>query len=184
MAESISSPTIRLATLADAAALAEIAARTFDDTFSPHTPPEDMALFLAEKYGLAQQTAELRDPAMTTLLAEVDGRLAGFAQLKHGPLPDCVTGPRPIEIYRLYLDKEWKGRGVAQALMAAARAEARRLGAETIWLGVWERNARAIAFYAKCGFVEVGSHLFPVGNDPQIDRIMVSPLAGDKIAGQ
>ena len=170
------SPTIRPATLADAAALAEIAARTFDDTFSPQTPAADMALFLAEKYGVAQQTAELRDAAMTTLLVELEGRLAGFAQLKEGPVPECVAGPRPIEIYRFYLDKEWKGRGVAQALMEAARAEARRLGAETIWLGVWEKNARAIAFYSKCGFIEVGSHLFPVGNDPQVDRIMVSPL--------
>lgn len=169
--------TIRPATLADAAALAEIAARTFDDTFSPHTPSEDMALFLAEKYGLAQQTAEIRDPAMTTLLVEIEGRLAGFAQLKEGTAPECVAAPRPIEIYRFYLDREWKGRGVAQALMAAARAEARRLGAETIWLGVWERNHRAIAFYSKCGFTEVGSHLFPVGNDPQVDRIMVSALS-------
>lgn len=167
---------IRHATVADAAALAEIAARTFRDTFAPQTSPEDLALFLEERYGVPQQTAELRDPVMTTLLAEVAGEFAGFAQLKAGPRPDCVTGPRPIEIYRLYLDRKWQGRGVAQALMEAARAEARRVGAETIWLGVWERNARAIAFYAKCGFVDVGWHLFPVGNDPQIDRILVSPL--------
>lgn len=168
--------TIRPAALADASALAEVAARTFRDTFVPQTRPEDVARFLAERYGVEQQLAEIRDPAMSTLLAAVEGTLSGFVQLKLGLPPECVTGPKPIEIYRLYLDKEWHGRGLAQALMETAGAEARRLGAETLWLGVWERNARALAFYVKCGFVDVGWHLFPVGDDPQIDRILVRSL--------
>ena len=186
MPEPLPPPTIRPATLSDAAALAEIAARTFCETFVPQTRPEDVARFLAERYGVAQQSAEIADPAMTTLLAEVEGTLAGFVQLKLGPPPECVTGPKPVEIYRLYLDKEWHGRGLAQALMETACSEARRLGAETLWLGVWEHNSRAIAFYVKCGFVDVGWHLFPVGDDPQIDRILERPLdePGDKIAGR
>jgi len=88
----------------------------------------------------------------------------------------CVTGPRPIEIARFYVDFRWHGRGVARRMMAAAAAEAERRGAATLWLGVWEHNPRAIAFYAKCGFEDVGSHVFMVGNDAQTDRLMAAPL--------
>jgi ribosomal protein S18 acetylase RimI-like enzyme len=67
---------------------------------------------------------------------------------------------------------------VAHALMTAALAAAVERGAETIWLGVWERNPRAIAFYRKWGFEDVGSHDFLLGNDRQIDRLMVRAVIG------
>jgi len=71
---------------------------------------------------------------------------------------------------------DWHGHGVAQELMTASIAEARRRRADAIWLGVWERNPRALAFYRRCGFVEVGDHVFPLGNDPQRDLVMVLAL--------
>jgi ribosomal protein S18 acetylase RimI-like enzyme len=78
-----------------------------------------------------------------------------------------------VELARFYVDRPWHGRGVARELMDAARAAARNLGGRTFWLGVWEHNPRAIAFYAKCGFRDVGSHKFLVGSDLQTDRVMV-----------
>jgi ribosomal protein S18 acetylase RimI-like enzyme len=63
--------------------------------------------------------------------------------------------------------------------MAAAIEAAEAAGARTLWLGVWERNPRAIAFYRKAGFVDVGSQLFVVGTDPQTDRLMERSLASD-----
>ena len=78
-----------------------------------------------------------------------------------------------VEISRFYVDRRHHGRGIAQALMAEAYQAAGELGGKTIWLGVWERNPRAIAFYAKSGFVDVGSHPFLVGSDLQTDRVMV-----------
>jgi diamine N-acetyltransferase len=168
--------TIRVAGPADAAVLAELGARTFRDAFGAENTPENMALYLERAYGLSQQTAELTDPGMATLLAEMDGQPAGFAQLRESPAPGFVTGPGPIELWRFYVDRPWQGRGVAQALMAGARAEAARRGGRTLWLAVWERNERAMAFYRKCGFLDVGSQPFILGGDRQTDRVMAATL--------
>jgi diamine N-acetyltransferase len=167
---------IRTATPADAGPLAALAARTFSEAFGPDNTPEDLALHLARSYGVPQQSAELVDPALTSLLVEVDGEAAGYAQIKSGPPPESVSGTAPLEIMRFYLDRRWHGRGLAQQLMDATIEEARRRGAGTLWLGVWERNPRAIAFYAKCGFVSTGSKIFCVGDDEQKDLVMVKPL--------
>jgi len=167
---------IRLGTAIDAASLAELAARTFRETFAADNSREDMALYLASAYGASQQQEELIDPDITTLLAEVDGQLAGYAQLRSGEAPECVTGESPIELWRFYVAQSWHGRGIAQALMRQAELEAARRGARTMRLGVWEHNARAKAFYGKNGFVDVGSHVFMVGTDAQTDRILVRQL--------
>jgi ribosomal protein S18 acetylase RimI-like enzyme len=174
---------IRHATMQDAALLAELAARTFAEAFGADNRPEDLALHLARLYGVAQQSAELADAAVTTLLASADAQVAGYAQLRAGPPPDCVAGPEPLELWRFYVDRPWHGRGVAQELMRAVLDAAQKRGARTLWLGVWERNARAQAFYRKYGFVDVGSHLFVVGTDPQKDRILTRPLPEAQAAG-
>ena len=168
---------IRAGEAGDAPALAELAARTFRETFAADNRPEDMALHLAHAYGTSQQGSELADPNVATLLAEVDGQLAGYAQLRSGATPAHVAGEAPIELWRFYIAQSWQGRGVAQALMQSVESEAYRRGGRTLWLGVWERNERAKAFYAKTGFVDVGAHVFMVGTDPQTDRILVRPLA-------
>jgi ribosomal protein S18 acetylase RimI-like enzyme len=161
----------------DAAALAEFAARTFAETFGPDNRPDDMAMFLASTFTVEHQAREIADPAWVTLLVEIEGTLAGYAQVRRSQPPQFVTGPSPIELYRFYVDTAWQGRGVAQRLMAEVRATAAELGGRTLWLGVWEHNPRAQAFYAKCGFRDVGSHEFVLGTDTQTDRIFVASLA-------
>ena len=168
--------TIRFALPTDAQQLSAFAAQTFQETFAADNRPEDIALHLATAYGPSQQQAELSDPAITTLFAQVDGQLAGFAQLRTGGVPECVSGESPVELWRFYVSGNWHGRGIAQTLMARVEAEAYRLGGRTLWLGVWERNHRAQAFYRKTGFVEVGSHAFMVGTDAQVDRLMTAVL--------
>jgi ribosomal protein S18 acetylase RimI-like enzyme len=168
--------TIRYGVESDATALAELAARTFKETFGEGTGDEDMASYLAEAYGTPQQEQELVDPDITTLLIECDGILAGYAMVRSGTAPDCVTGESPLELWRFYIASGWHGRGLAQSLMQRVEIEAQQRGGRTLWLGVWEHNARARAFYSKCGFTDVGSHVFVVGSDPQTDRIMVRSL--------
>lgn len=167
---------IRRANDSDASALAELAARVFYDTFAAHNTPEDMELFLRSAYGEARQLLEIRDPSITTLLVSCDGTLCGYAQIKSGHVVPSVQGPDPIEIMRFYIDKEFHGRGLAQQLMSEVEQIARTMGAKTIWLGVWERNDRAIAFYEKCGFRRVGEVPFLVGNDLQTDLVLERPL--------
>ncbi|HEV7595723.1 MAG TPA: GNAT family N-acetyltransferase [Gemmatimonadaceae bacterium] len=167
---------IRAGMPTDATALAELAARTFRDTFAANNRPEDIEVHIAHAYGTSQQERELVDPDIATLLVEVDGQLAGYAQLRSGAPPECVTGAEPVELWRFYIAQPWHGRGVAQALMQRVQSDAYRRGGRTLWLGVWERNARAKAFYHKHGFMDVGSHVFMVGKDAQTDRILVRPL--------
>jgi ribosomal protein S18 acetylase RimI-like enzyme len=88
-----------------------------------------------------------------------------------------VPGNDRLELSRFYVDRPWHGRGVAQALMTATVREAARRGGETLWLGVWERNPRGIAFYRKCGFADVGTQTFVLGSDPQNDRVMALTLS-------
>lgn len=168
--------TIRSAVPADAARLAELAARTFRATFAADNAAEDMAAHLTQAYGPLQQGRELTDPNIVTLLADANGRSVGYAQLRRGPAPQCVTGEAPIELWRFYVDREWHGHGIAQVLMRHVELVAQRTGARTLWLGVWERNERAKAFYRKSRFVDVGSHVFMVGTDAQTDRVLVRSL--------
>jgi ribosomal protein S18 acetylase RimI-like enzyme len=168
--------TIRTATAADAAVVADLARRTFYDTFAATNDATDMALYLSSAYGVDQQTRELNDRDITTLLVEVAGQAVGYAQVRGDHVPDCVTGPSPVELWRFYIDRGWHGRGIAQALMEQVRATARARGAKTLWLGVWERNHRARAFYAKCGFTGAGEHIFLFGTDPQTDLVLVTAL--------
>ena len=175
----MSAPTIRRATVDDAASLTEIAARIFHETFAAENDPEDMRAYMDEAFTVARQAEEIADPRSTILLAEVDGELAGYARLLDGEVPEEVAGERPIELARLYADGRFHGKGLGAALLEACFDEARRCGYRTIWLGVWERNWRALAFYRKWGFVECGSHVFLLGSDPQTDLLMARPVDGD-----
>ena len=156
----------------DAALLAKLGSRTFAETFAADNTPEDMAAYLASAFSLAQQAAELADPACVFQIAEANGVAVGYALLRAGKAPDVVTDNKPIEIVRLYAAREGLGRGVGAALMQACISEARRLGYETLWLGVWEHNQRARAFYRKWNFAEVGTHNFQLGADQQTDFLM------------
>ena len=156
--------------------LADLARTTFYDAFAATNDPADMALHLERAYGVLQQAGELQDPAITTLLVEKDGKVIAYAQIRDHHVPHCVKGPAPIELWRFYVDRGWHGQGIAQALMDRVKTEARQRGARTLWLGVWEHNARARAFYAKCGFGDAGEHTFVFGTDPQTDRVMTTML--------
>ena len=176
-----SSIVVRQAVLADAAALCRLGANTFRDTFEAHNTPEDMEQYLAESFTPERQATEIADPSGTVLLAERRGAsekagVLGYAHLSSGSTPEAVSGPDPIELKRLYVARAWHGQGVAQALMDASLAVARARGAKTVWLGVWERNPRAVAFYEKYGFTRVGEHTFQLGSDKQTDWILELPI--------
>lgn len=173
-------PRIRIATPADAESLAALAERTFRDTFADDNSADDMDAYVRDAFSLDRVRAELADDASTFLLAFVDGREQpiGYARLRTGTAGASVTGPDPVELQRLYADRSVLGRGVGAALMRASLDAARSAGRRTLWLGVWEQNARAIAFYERWGFEKVGSHVFRLGSDHQTDLIMARPVPG------
>ncbi len=167
----------RIATPADAARISVFARRLFEEEFGPNNTAHDMAMYLPNAFSEDRQTTELSDPSRRYLLGEHDGELAAYTLLRVGSTDSAVDGPNPVEIERFYVDAPWQGRGEAQRMMQQVMALARQLGGETLWLGVWERNARAIRFYEKHGFVDVGSHPYLLGTDWQTDRVMSQPLA-------
>ncbi len=171
-----SNPVIRRAASTDADLLAELGARTFSETFAADNTPEDMNAYLVSSFSPAQQAAELADPHSIFLIAEIDEIAAGYAKLQAGDALEGVEGEKPIELVRLYVYKEWLGRGVGEALMRTCIDEAQQAGHQTLWLGVWERNGRAQAFYRKWDFREVGEHVFQLGADPQTDILMERAL--------
>ena len=156
----------------DAALLAELGARTFSETFAPDNSPADMAAYLVSAFSPAQQALELTDLSSSFLIAETNGVAVGYAMLRSGNVLDSVTGDNPIELVRLYVSQESLGSGVGAALMKACINEAKQRGYETLWLGVWEHNRRARAFYRQWNFHEVGTHIFQLGDDPQTDILM------------
>jgi ribosomal protein S18 acetylase RimI-like enzyme len=174
-------PAIRKAERNDARRLAHFAERTFRETFGPMNTAEDMDLHCRTNYSEAIQAGEIADPGMITLLSEHGTELAGFAQIRWGGAPVCVRAKSPGEIQRLYVASEWHGQGVAPALMGACLAELQLRGSDVVWLGVWERNPRAIAFYRKYGFADVGAHIFPLGRDPQRDVVLARPVSGTQV---
>jgi ribosomal protein S18 acetylase RimI-like enzyme len=168
---------VRRADSSDARLLASLGARTFSETFASENTPEDMAAYLQSAFSHAQLTAELSDAHSIFFVAEATGEAAGYAKLYEGDLrPDCLTGVRAVELVRLYVLQRWLGRGVGRALMQRCMDEARRAGYSTMWLGVWERNRRAQAFYRKCGFRPVGERIFQLGSDAQTDWLMERAL--------
>ena len=169
---------VRRAAPVDAGPLAALAERTFREAFESVNTPENMAQHCRDCYGEGIQGREIADPARVTLLCESGGELAGYAQLRWGVPPACVAGTAPGEIQRLYVANAFHGRGVAQVMMDACLAELAARGSDVAWLGVWEHNPRALAFYRKYRFVAVGAQVFPVGDDPQRDLVMVRPFPG------
>lgn len=174
----VSSLRFRRAARGDAAVFAAFAARVFIETFGDENNPDDLREHVETTYNLERQSAEIRDEDTATWLVERDdGALIAYAQICRKRVPPCVVSTAPVEIYRFYVDRAAHGAGVAQALMSTAFAQAREWDADVVWLGVWEHNPRAMAFYRKFGFVDVGSLDFFVGPDRQTDRVFVVPLA-------
>ena len=169
---------IRRGVASDAAALATFATRTFAEAFGDFTANADMQEHLAATYRPDLQARELADPAVVTLLALQDERIVAFAQVRRNAnAPACVTLPDAVELQRLYADRSVHGTGLSMRLMQRALDAARELGGRYAWLGVWERNDRAMAFYRKAGFEDIGSTHYVVGSDRQIDRVFLASLS-------
>lgn len=165
--------TIRRATPADHELLATIGHETFHDTFAADNTPDDMAHYLGRAFSPDRQAAELADPDALFLIADLGGTPVAYARLRWETTHSVVPGTRLLEIARLYVRRPWLGAGIGAALMRACLDEAVRSGCDVVWLGVWERNLRALAFYEKWGFSVVGQQVFQLGADLQRDLIMM-----------
>jgi diamine N-acetyltransferase len=168
---------IRYGNADDARMLSEFGAKTFYDTFAKDNTPENISLYMKRSFSTKIQLNELSDANIIFLIAELENKPVGYAKLKVDSKDESITGTKPIEIERIYSLQEYIGKGIGKALMQAAIDKAKQKDCNSIWLGVWEKNPKAINFYKKWGFREVGTHIFMLGDDPQRDFIMELNLA-------
>jgi GNAT superfamily N-acetyltransferase len=162
----------------DALRLSEFAAQVFRETFGPHNSAENLEAYIGAAFTEEKLREEILDPIRRTTLAISGDELVGYTQLAYVPPDIAAEIAAPVELVRLYVHSGWHGRGISHDLMLDAMMAAKLEERETLWLGVWERNGRALAFYRKWGFTEAGSHIFQMGDDPQRDLILVKSLDG------
>lgn len=166
----------RRAGVEDAQMIGSFGARTFDEAFAPFNDPDDIQQYLTSNFSEPQIASELLDPGIIFLLAYDQETLIGYAKLRQGKNPDCITGSKSVELERIYVESSLIGEGYGSALMKECFREALRAGYETMWLGVWEKNKRAIGFYEKWGFRVAGTQEFVLGSDVQSDWVMQRSL--------
>ncbi len=170
---------IRVAGPEDAALLSELSARAFRDAYGTNSDPAHIEAHIADNFAEAHWRTHARNDCIVVFLAERDARAIGYAALRLASPTDCIADRSPAELWRIYLIADAIGSGVGSALMRACLAEARRRGARTMWLGVWEDNHRAVRFYEAWGFRRRGTHSFVFGGTPYDDLVMARPLVHD-----
>ena len=153
-----------------------ISRETFYDSFASMNTPENMAQYLEEGFSVEKLTRELNDPNSAFYFAHLDDEVVGYLKLNFGGAQTELQDPNAVEIERIYVRRAFQGRSVGQALYDYALALARSRQAQFFWLGVWEKNDRAIRFYERNGFVPFGTHVFMLGDDAQTDMLMKRSL--------
>lgn len=168
--------TITKATAADAAILSELGITTFTEAFAASNRQEDMDKYLAEAMSVAKIEAELADEQNLFLVAWYKGEPAGYAKLGFARKPEADGFASPVELERIYVLKKYYGNKIGAALMNMCLTHAINRNYNTMWLGVWQHNHRAISFYKQWGFEFYGTHPFMLGDDLQTDELMKKVL--------
>jgi ribosomal protein S18 acetylase RimI-like enzyme len=163
---------IRQANLEDFAALQTIGRKTFAETFAASNSEENLARYLAEGFSEEKLAVELKNESSAFYFAEEEDKILGYLKVNVGEAQNEPQDPDALEIERIYVLQEFHGKGVGLMLYEQALSVALEQNVPYIWLGVWEKNSRAIRFYEKQGFVAFDQHIFQLGEDAQTDILM------------
>jgi ribosomal protein S18 acetylase RimI-like enzyme len=167
---------IRACSREDLQTLQEISIETFNDTFKDQNSPDNMRTYLERAFNAKQLEAELSNSCSDIFFVYYNDELAGYLKLNRDGAQSEKMSETSLEIERIYIRKKFQKHGLGKYLLNKALETALEHKKKEIWLGVWERNDNAIAFYKKMGFVQTGSHSFYMGNEEQIDFILVKTL--------
>ncbi len=152
--------------------LQHISKQTFFETFSEDNSEENMRKYLNEKFNNDILTSELNNVNSEFYFATVNNTVIGYIKLNYELAQTEINDKNSLEIERIYVLKEFYGKKVGQLLFDYALQIAKKTKLNYLWLGVWEKNIRAINFYNKNGFVEFNKHIFKLGDDEQTDIMM------------
>ncbi len=163
---------IRIANKKDISSLVEMARTSFLEAFIAQNKPENVKAYLEEAFTEEQFLEEMEEPSSTFYIAEVEGKLVAYAKLNLIAAQTDVHDPESLEVARLYVLEEFHGLGIGSILMQFAIRFAKQNGKKYLWLGVWEKNQKALRFYENKGFRRFGQHPFPFGDEVQTDYLM------------
>jgi ribosomal protein S18 acetylase RimI-like enzyme len=164
--------TIRIATISDLESIQEISRQTFIETFAEANTPENIENYVLENFNSAQIATEINNPDSVFFIANLDSKTIGYLKLNFKNAQTEIHNSEAMEIQRIYVLKEFHGKKIGQLLLNKAIRIGQQSGVESIWLGVWEKNYKAIQFYLNNDFVEFEKHSFILGNDVQTDLLM------------
>lgn len=167
---------IKPATAADVLPLQQISIGTFTDTYAIYNTPENMQLFIDTYYNTQRLLDELADAAQQYYLTYLGEELVGYIKLRTTENPPELAGKKHIEVERIYVLPGFKGRRIGKYMIDHAITIARQNQYEVVWLGVWDQNTNAQAFYTKQGFTVFGEHGFVLGEEHQRDWLMKKEL--------
>lgn len=156
--------------------LQNIGRQTFAETFSEFNAAENLNEYLTTSFATEKLVNELQNPESMFFFAFVKTKLAGYLKINFGSAQTELVDVSSMEIERIYVLKAFQGKKVGQALFEKAVEIARQSQCSFIWLGVWEKNQKALSFYRKNGFQEFSRHIFRIGNDEQTDFLMKRSL--------
>lgn len=168
---------IKKCTLEDLQELQAISVETFTETFQEQNSPEHLNAYLEKAYNLEQLERELANPFSHFFFVYSDQEVAGYLKVNTGAAQSEAMGEDSLEVERIYVKRKFHKHGLGKLLLLKAFEMAEELQKKKIWLGVWEDNTNAIAFYQKKGFVQTGAHSFFMGDDEQVDLILTKTLA-------
>ena len=163
---------IRKATKNDLRDLLHVARTAFLQAFTVGNEPQNVSAYLDQAFTVEQFGKEMANPASSFFLAELSGELVGYVKVNEAQAQTDLRDPRSLEIARLYVLEDYLGLGVGKVLLDYSIDLAKRSQKKYLWLGVWERNARAIRFYEKNGLRVFGGHPFQFGEEIQSDYLM------------
>ena len=167
---------VRTCNQKDIETLVSLGIKTFRDTFDEFNTPQNMLLYINKTFSKKNIEQEMKVPGTVFFLAFDGRKAAGYAKVRSSEKPAGLNHDPVLEIERLYAHNDYIGKRVGHILLQTCLAFAKKKGCRTLWLGVWEKNARAISFYEKNGFVRFGEHPFMLGHDEQTDWLMEKML--------
>ena len=165
---------IRVATIEDVEVLCQISAKTFVETYGEQNTAGNLQKYLEERFNIKQISDEMLMDETVFLLVELDNKVIGYAKMRVNLVEN--TDPKAFEIERIYIEKAFHGQKMGAGLMQKCIDIAREKYYQSLWLGVWEYNPKAISFYEKRGFEIFGTHIFQLGDDAQTDYLMEKKL--------
>ncbi|MEH7401059.1 MULTISPECIES: GNAT family N-acetyltransferase [Bacillaceae] len=160
----------------DSNTLLQIGYETFNETFKDQNTLENMNAYLERAFNLSQIEEELLNQSSQFFFIHLNQTIAGYLKVNTDDAQSEEMGSESLEIERIYIKKEFQKHGLGKIMFNKAIEIAEELNKKKIWLGVWEKNENAIAFYKKMGFIHTGSHSFYMGDEEQIDFIMTKTL--------